>query len=316
MNIIPWSKSIRFYWKVIKESLIKFNEDDLLNQAAALSYYTIFSLPPMLLIVLFVASKFYDDFTVKAALFSQIAGLVGKEGAVQLQQTIEKITILEPTLWATILGGTILIFTSTTVFITLQNILNKIFRVKAKPHGWGIIKMIKDRALSFALLIGIAFILLVSLTLSALLESFGNFLSNSQNFSIAINLLTTVVLPFVIISILFAMMFKFLPDAQLEWSDTWFGAILTTCLFSAGKYFISFYIGNSNVATLYDAAGSVLIIMVWVFYASIIVMYGAVLTYIGLKIKGERIPATDYAVKVVYKEIEKEKISLDSSQKK
>jgi membrane protein len=114
------------------------------------------------------------------------------------------------------------------------------------------------------------------------------------------------VLPFFIITLLFAMMFRFLPDAKLEWRDTWFGAIITSILFVGGKYAISFYIGNSNVAGLYDAAGSIMVIMVWVFYASLIVMYGAVFTFVYKRLKGEKVPATEYAVKVEYKEIEKD----------
>lgn len=309
---------MKFYWQVFKKSLTKFSEDDIFIQAAALSYYTIFSLPPMLLIILYTTTSFYDEATVKEALFSQIGDMVGQDGARQLLLTIEKLQIFEPTIWATILGGAILVFTATTVFITMQNALNKIFRVKAKPNtGLGILKMVKDRALSFALLIGIAFILLVSLAINALLESFGEYLNSLfGDASIIINFFTAILLPFFIITLLFALMFKFLPDAKLEWKDTWLGAVLTSVLFVIGKYLISFYIGNSNVAGLYDAAGSIMVIMVWVFYASIIVLYGAVLTYVHTQAQGDRMPATDYAIKVEYKEIEnpQEKTILNYNQ--
>ena len=299
--------TLNFFFKIIKRSLTKFSEDDIFTHAAALSYYTIFSLPPMLLIILFTTTWFYDETTVKEALFSQIGQLVGKDGAQQLMMTIEKLNVFDSTLWATVLGGTILAFTSTTVFVTMQNALNKIFKVKVKPEGLGILKLIRDRVLSFALIVGVGFILLVSLAVNAFVESFGNFINESfGGFSIIITFLSTILLPFAVITLLFAMMFKFLPDAKLKWKDTWFGAILTSILFVLGKYLISFYIGNSNVAGLYDAAGSIMVIMVWVFYASMIVMYGAVLTYIYTKMQGEKIKATDYAVKVKYKEIELE----------
>ena len=308
MNASTEKNQFKFYWQVLTKSFQKFSEDDIFTHAAALSYYTIFSLPPMLLIILFTTTWFYDEATVKEALFTQIGELVGRDGAQQLLLTIEKLNIFEPTIWATILGGTILAFTATTVFITMQNALNKIFRVKAKPQGWGILKMVKDRALSFALLIGIAFILLVSLAVNAFLESFGAYLNELVgSVSYVIYFFTSILLPFLVITLLFALMFKFLPDAKLKWKDTWFGATLTSILFVAGKYLISFYIGNSNVAGLYDAAGSIMVIMVWVFYASIIVMYGAVLTFVHTKLQGDRMPAMDYAVKVEYKEIEKEK---------
>jgi len=262
----------------------------------------------MLLVILFTTTQFYEEATVKAALFNQIGALVGKEGAQQLLLTIERLNVFEPTIWATILGGAILLFTSTTVFVTLQNTLNKIFQVKPKPEGWGIIKMIKDRVLSFALVVGVGFILLVSLAVNAFVESFGKYLEEITGIvSIAFSFVTTVFLPFVIITLLFAMMFKFLPDARLTWRDTMFGAILTSILFIIGKNLISFYIGNSNVAGIYDAAGSIMVIMVWVFYASLIVMYGAVFTFVHIKTQGETVIASDFAVKVKYKEIEGKK---------
>ena len=298
--------TLRIYWKVLVESFSKFSEDDIFTHAAALSYYTVFSLPPMLLIILFTTTRFYDETSVKELLFSQIGDLVGKDGARQLLATIEKLNIFEPTIWATILGIAVLIFTATTVFITMQNALNIIFRVKPKPEGWGIFKMIKDRILSFTILIGVAFILLVSLVVNALLEALNNQLYTMVGtLSFVLNFFTSIVLPFFIITLLFAMIFKFLPDAKLDWSNTWFGATLTSALFVIGKYLISFYIGNSNVAGLYDAAGSIMVIMVWVFYASIIVLYGAVFTYTYNRLQGERMKAEDFAVKVEFKEIEK-----------
>ncbi|MFK8007576.1 MAG: YihY/virulence factor BrkB family protein [Saprospiraceae bacterium] len=304
--IFEKAKPLTFYWKVLKESFSKFSEDDIFTHAAALSYYTIFSLPPMLLVILFTTTWFYEEAMVKDALFSQIGELVGRDGAQQILKTIEKLNVFEPSLWATMLGGAILVFTSTTVFVTFQNALNKIFRVKAKPQGWGILKLIKDRMLSFALLIGVAFILLVSLAVNAFLETFGKYVEEKIGFvSEIFSIFTSLILPFFVITLLFVMMFRFLPDAKLEWRDTWFGAIITSILFVSGKYAISFYIGNSNVAGLYDAAGSVMVIMVWVFYASLIVMYGAVFTFVYKSMKGEKVQATEYAVKVEYKEIEK-----------
>jgi len=224
------------HWNILKVSLTKFSEDDIFTHAAALAYYTIFSLPPMLLIILFTTTRFYDKTTVEEAMRNQIGNLVGVDGATELFNTIEKMNVFEPTLWATILGIGILIFTSTTVLVTMQNTLNKIFNVKAKPEGWAILKLVMDRILSFALIIGIAFVMLVSLSVNAFLETFGNYLQELYGgFSIILSLLTTWILPFIVITLLFALMFKFLPDANLKWNDTWFGAILTSLLFIAGK---------------------------------------------------------------------------------
>ena len=306
MEAITNENKFNFYWTVLKRSVTKFSDDDAFTQAAAIAYYTIFSLPPMLLVIIFTTTFFYDETTVKDALFSQIGDLVGKDGARQLLMTIEKLNIFEPTIWATVLGIGILLFTSTTVFITMQNALNKIFKVKPKPQGWGILKMVKDRILSFTLLIGVAFIMLVSLALNALIETFGKYLAELfGTVSILLNFATSIFLPFIVITLLFAMMFKFLPDAELDWKDTWFGASITSGLFVLGKYLISFYIGNSNVAGIYDAAGSVMVIMVWVFYASLIVLFGAVFTFVYTKANGEPITASDFAVKVEHRVIEK-----------
>ena len=297
-----------FYWNVLKKSFTKFSEDDIFTHAAALAYYTIFSLPPMLLIIIFTTTLIYDEATIKEVLFTQIGRLVGKDGAHELLLTIEQLNVFEPTIWATILGGSILVFTSTTVFVTMQNTLNTIFKVKPKPTDWIILKMVKDRVLSFALLMGVAFILLVSLIINTLVEGFGQYLGRLLGHtSFILTFVSTIILPFFVNTVLFAMIFKFLPDAKLQWKNTWFGALLTSFLFVIGRYLISFYISHSSISGLYDAAGSIMVIMVWVFYASIILMFGSVFTYTYMHEKGEKIKAVDYAVKVQMQEIEQPK---------
>jgi len=298
MSIKKTKSSLGYYWEIFKQSISKFIEDDIFTHAAALSYYTIFSLPPMILIILFTTGLFYDKETIKASLFEQIGSLVGKGGAEQLLFTIEKFNVFEPTLWATALGFGVMAFTSTTVFITMQNALNIIFKVKPTATGYAIIKLVKDRILSFTLLIGVGFILMVSLVVNTLVAEFGKYLEGQFGYaSYVLNFMTNILLPFFINTLLFAMIFKFLPDAKLRWKDTWFGAILTSVLFVIGKYLISFYIGTSDVSGLYDAAGSIMVIMVWVFYASLIVMFGSVVTYCRMKINGDRIKASDFAEK-------------------
>ncbi len=302
--IFPNIIAVQFYWTVLKETVSKFIEDDAFTHAAALAYYTIFSLPPMLLIILFSATRFYDETEVKSAIFGEIETMIEPESALQLSQTLDKLQVFEPSFWATVLGIGILVFTSTTVFVTMQNALNQIFQVKAKPKGSGFLKLIKDRVLSFTILLGIAFILLVSLSVNALIAAFATYLDDwIGTFSTALTIVTSIVLPILIIALLFAMLFKFLPDANLKWRDTWFGAFLTTILFAAGKYLISFYIGNSSVVGLYETAGSVMVIMLWVFYASLIFLFGAVFTYVRAEKLGSGISPSDYAVRVIQKEI-------------
>lgn len=259
----------------------------------------------MLLIILETTSRFYDRQEVQQAIFNEIGDLVGQSGARQLMATLDRLNIFETTWWATAVGVIVLVFTATTVFVTMQNALNKIFGVKAgQLKGYGIFKMLRDRILSFALILSMAFILLVSLIVDALLTSFGDYLKEWIGaFSTLMVIITSFVLPIVVISLLFALLFKFLPDARLRWRDTWFGALLTAVLFALGQYLISFYIGNSQMASLYDAAGSVLVVMLWVYYTSAIFLFGATFTYVRAKLLNRRIMPADYAVRVEQKEV-------------
>ncbi len=303
-------KLIKIYWNILKDAFAKFSGDDLLSRSAALSYYTIFSLPPMLLIILQIATQFYGEERIKNAMFGEIGELVGHDGAVQLMNTINKLDIFEPTWWATLVGIGVMIFTSTTVFITMQDALNRIFEVRAssKTKGFGILKMLRDRAISFALLVSLAFILMVSLAIDALISSFGRYMEETiGDISLVVILLTSIALPLAIITLLFALLFKFLPDAKLAWKDTWFGAFVTAILFSLGKYLIGFYIGKSSTANLYDAAGSILVIMIWTYYASAILLFGATFTFLRAKKLNGGVQPEDYAVRVKNVEVKMEK---------
>lgn len=288
-----------FLFTLLKKSVNKFLEDDLMTHAAALAYYTIFSLPPMLLVILFTATQFYNEGKVKAALFGEIENLTGPKSAAQIADTIDAIGVFETTSWTAIIGFGTLFFTATTVFITIQNALNTTFKVKAKPDGMGILKLLRDRVLSFTFLIGIGFVLLVSLALEAIIAGFGEYLEEIIGSSSTLLAgIISAVLPLLIITLLFAMIFKYLPDAKLKWKNAWVGAIFTAILFSIGKYLIGYYIGNSDTANLYDAAGSVMVIMVWVFFVAAIFLFGAVFTYVHAKHTTGSIQPAEYAERV------------------
>ncbi len=298
-------KKMSKYWTLIKSTFTEFGKNDIFTQAAALAYYTIFSLPPVLLVILYTTTLFYDEQEVRSIIFNEIGDLVGQASANQLNTTVSQIGLFDQNWWASIVGVGTLLFTATTVFVTIQNALNKIFKVKPKPKGLGILKMLKDRLLSFAFLLGIAFVLLVSLSVDAFISAFGNYLSEKlPDISMVIVTLASIVLPFIMTVFLFTMIFKYLPDIKIEWKDTLVGATITAVLFSIGKELIGYYIGNSNVANLYDTAGSIMVIMIWVFYASVIFLFGAVFVYVyGDKI-ASGIEPSDYAVEVIHKEIE------------
>ena len=292
--------------KFITSVFRKFSEDDIFTHAAALAYYTVFSLPPMILIIIIGATTFYDRDTVQDKILGELGSMIGQDGAKTLGQTIEQLGLYEDSWWQTILGIAALIFTATTVFVTIQLALNKIFRVKPKPKS-GIIKLAIDRVMSFALVIGMSFILLVSLAVSAALSAFGEYMARlTPDFSVFLAQVLNVLFSLAVITLLFAMLFKYLPDAKVKWRDTWVGAFVTAILFSLGKFAISFYIGNSDAANLYDAAGSLIVLMLWVFYASVIFFFGAVFTYQWACSHERNISPSNYAVRFERKEIEVE----------
>ena len=270
-----------FYWKVLRASIARFAKEDAPTHSAAMSYAMVFSLPPMLLIILWVTGFFFEEVLVQEAVFSEIGALVGEEGARQLLVTLEGLDIQKPTWWATAVAAVTLLFTASTVLVSGQNALNRIFGVKAADSGGlGLSKMLFDRLVSFAMLVTFAFILSVSLIAKALIRLFGTFLSKwSGELSSWLTVFDSALLNYGAMTLLFVLLFRYLPDVQMKWRDTFFGGLLTAGLFALGKSLIGFLIGNSEVANLYDAAGSILVLMLWVYYASAIFLFGATFTW-------------------------------------
>ncbi len=233
----------------------------------------------------FIGTQFYTQEQVDAALFGQLSDLVGQESTKQLSNALESLGVYEQeNLWSKILSIVILIFTATTVFTTLQSTLNKIFEVEPVTEKSTILEMAKSRVLSFGLILTFAFILLVTMTVNTLLAAIIDYLDvYISELSIALTLIASIVIPFIVVTLLFATIFKWLPDLKIKWKDTWIGALITSSLFLIGRFGISFYIGQSDPSNLYDAAGGLIIIMVWVFYTSIIFFFGASITYTRMK---------------------------------
>ena len=274
-------QTIHLYKQVLKQSIAKFLKEDVLTQSAALAFYMIFSWPSILLIILWTASRFYREVAVRDALFNEIGGIVGHQGAQQLIATVEKIDLQEPTWWATGIGIGVMLFTATTVLVTMQSSLNRIFEVQPEDaQGLGIIEILRDRFISFSLLVSIAFLLLVSLVVDALITAFGEFavkwLGDMSPYMVVLD---SFLLELAATTLLYALFLRYLPDIKMKWKDIWFGALLTATLFAAGKYLIGFAVGSSDAADLYDAAGSVLVLMLWVYYASAIFLFGATFTF-------------------------------------
>lgn len=269
--------TLRFYWKVLKASISKFADKGATTHASAMSFGMVFSFPPMLFIILWVAGRFQRDAEMRNALLAEIEKLVGEDGALQLMATVENVDASEPTRWATALALGVLVFAASSVLVSARTALNSIFEVQASEAGlW---TELRGRFVSSAMLFTLTTILLVSLVVEALIASLGaaveRWLGELSNYVLAFDYL---LFDLIAITVLVAMFFRYLPDAHLRWKDIWAGAAVTAGLFSVGQYLIGFLIGESQAATFYDAAGSVLVLMLWVFYASAIFLFGASFT--------------------------------------
>ena len=274
-------QKIVFYLKVFKSSIVSFFEDGMFTHAAAISYYMVFSLPSMLLIILWTAAHFYREVAVHDAIFQKMTSLVGDKAAELILSTIEKLSIQKPSLLATIIGIAVLIFFATTVFEAMRTALNIVAKVEVPESvGLTIWMLMRARLIAFALLVSISFLLLVSLVMDVLLSSLSHYLAQWMGgFSQWVLYFDVFVLDFIATTLIFALDFRFLPDIRIKWSDALWGAFLTATLFVIGKSLIAVFISNNQVVDLYDAAGSILALMLWVYYAAIIFLFGATFTF-------------------------------------
>ena len=290
---------IRTIWRLLKITVTQWRQDQTSLMAAALAYYTVFSLAPLLIIVIAIAGTVFGEQAAKGELVAQIQGLIGKDGAELIQTAIENASQLDPSQGPipTLINITLLLSGATVIFGQLQTSLNKIWNVEPKP-GNGIIDFLRQRLLSFSMVLIIAFLLLVSLVISTLLVIFGNYLRDLiPGFTYlwqALNFLIS----FGIVTLLFAMIFKILPDAKIAWKDVWMGAAITALLFEIGKFLLGFYLGHTSFASAYGAAGSLVIILTWVFYSAQILFLGAEFTQVYVRSYGKEIVPAEYAMRI------------------
>ena len=293
----------RSTWQVIKQTFKEFSEDDCPQMAGALAYYTVFSLPPLLVIVIVIAGIAFGRQAVEGHVEQEIAGLIGADAAQQVQTMISNASErLESGggLITTVLGVAALIFGATGAFAQLQKALNRAWEVKPDPQRAGIINFLIKRLLSFGMILGTGFLLLVSLLLSAAVSAFGN---EVQQYLPAMPVDFPTFLDFVlsitVITVLFAAIFKILPDARITWSDVWMGAGVTAALFVIGKVVIGLYIGRSNPGSMFGAAGSLVLVLLWIYYSSIMLLLGAEFTQVWARRYGKQIEPSKGAARVV-----------------
>ena len=288
----------------LKQVFTEFSEDNILKYSASLAYYTVFSLAPMLIVIISLSGLLFGREAMEGHIYSQMKGLVGADAALQMQDTIKNIHVSGKGFFAGVISVIILLIGATGIFGEVQDSLNKIWglRIQTKKIWW---KLILTRLLSFSLIASIGFIMAVSLILNALIAAFGNYLSRYfSEFSVIFIQITDNVLTFFAITFLFALMFKLLPDAKIKWKDVLIGGLITSIFFTLGKLGIGYYLGRSNLTTLYGAAGSIIIIMVWVYYSAVILYLGAEFTKVYAKLHGGKIYPNEYATWIKIQEIE------------
>lgn len=292
---MPVKKQISIFGQAWIETFTDFFDYKLLRMSAALAYYTVFAIVPMLIIIISISSIFASDQPV-GTIYEQLRDYVGSDAAKMIENMINSAKISNSQGIAQIVSIIALIISSTGVFTEIQDSINTIWRLKAKPkRGW--LKLLINRLLSFSIVVSLGFILLASLILNTILDGISQrlyelFPEIKVYNAYIINLLLT----FVTTTLLFGIIFKVLPDAKIKWKDVLTGAIITSVLFMLGKFGISFYIQNNSVISTYGAAGSIIIILLWVYYSAAILYIGAAFTRANAKLKGREIYPDQYAV--------------------
>jgi membrane protein len=301
--------------KVLLATFKGFDEDKGLKLSASLAYYTVFSIGPLLLLLMSLVSIFYGGEAIRGRIFDELNGLLGASAAAQIQEIIKNMTFSGKTNFALIVSIATLFIGATSVFIEIQDSLNMIWKLKAKPKkGW--LAFIKNRLLSSSLIISLGFLMVVTLVVNGAIEALMDvirqyFSSIAEVLLYIINLVVT----FVVITVLFGIIFKFLPDAKIKWKHVKTGAIFTAILFMIGRYLIGLYIAQTATESTYGAAGAIVVLLVWIYYSAVILYIGAEFTQVYTEAFGGHIEPAEYAVHVQQTEVEKDVSKLPPQHK-
>lgn len=299
------STSIKSIWLIIKNSGNDFIDFRITRMSAALAYYTIFSIAPLLILIISVSTIFYGRSAIEGSVYGEIRSFVGDAAAIQIQDLIKNATTAKGNAFASVASIIALVIGATGIFAEIQDSINFIWGLKAKPKR-GILKILINRVLSFSIIVSVSFILLVSLMINTVLDILSNRLTHVfPHVTVYLVYAGNILLTFMVTTLLFGIIFKILPDAKIKWKDVLTGSIVTSLLFILGKLGITFYLGTKNIGNTYGAAGSVIIVLLWVYYSAIILYFGAAFTKNFAHIKGRRIIPNDYAVWIEIIEQEK-----------
>lgn len=282
-------------WELTKATIKGWSDDHATRLAAALAYYTLLSLAPLLMLTVAIAGLVFGDEAARGQIGDELATLVGPEAGEGIQTILRHARGPEGGAWGSLLGVAVLLFGASGVFGELQAALNQIWNVEPKP-GRGVWGVLRDRFFSFSMVMGVAFLLLVSLILSAALSAAGAFFSDLLPGGELLWQLVNSAISLAVIGLLFALLFKVVPDIEIGWRDVLPGALCTALLFTIGKYLLGLYLGRASVASPYGAAGSLIVLVIWVYYAAQILFLGAEFTRVYAEWRGARVSPSDDAV--------------------
>jgi membrane protein len=288
-------KRIKFFWEALRETFKKWNESSASNDSASLAYYAIFSIPGLLIIIIWIAGNFFGEEAIRGQITSQISGIMGQDAAKSVQDMIAGALVDKENIFMKIIGIGSLVFGSTTLFFQLQRSLNSLWDVQPAPKK-AFVKFLLDRANSLGMILILGFLLMITMVLSSLISLLNNWITNYFGVETYVLVeLINYIIGFVVTMILFALMFKVLPDVEISWKPVWRGAFLTTVLFTLGKFLLSLYFGTAKPTSAFGAAGTVILIMMWINYSCMLIFFGAEFTKIYALKRGFRIIPSKHA---------------------
>lgn len=302
-------KTFRFFLDTFKETFKQWNASPATKDSASLAYYAIFSIPGLLIIIIWIAGLFFGQEAIQGEITTQVGGLMGQDAAKSLEELIRSSLIDKENIFMKIVGVFSLVFGATTIFFHLQKSLNDMWDVEAAPKK-AIIKFLLDRANSLGMILVIGFLLMITMVLSSAISLLNNFISIRLGLETYIMMeIINYVVGFFVVVLVFAFMFKVLPDVEISWKSVWSGAIVTAILFTIGKFLLSLYFGEFKPTSAFGKAGTIILIMMWINYSCMLIFFGAEFTQVYSRKKGFSIKPSKHAkwnAKKLYEETQKE----------
>ena len=297
---------LSFFWDTLKETFTEWNNSDASKDSASLAYYAIFSIPGLLIIIIWIAGNFFGQEAIQGEISNQINDLMGEESAKSIEEMIASALIDKQNIFMKIVGVFSLVFGATTIFFQLQKSLNSLWDVEAAPKK-ALVKFFLDRANSLGMILVIGFLLMITMLLSTVISLFNNFITIQLGLETYILMeVVNYVIGFLIVVLVFAFMFKVLPDVQISWRSVWTGAILTAVLFTLGKFLLSLYFAEFKPSSAFGKAGTIILIMMWINYSCMLIFFGAEFTKVYAQKRGYTIiPSTHakWSAQKLYKEL-------------